>query len=160
MIIPERMNVQMQVRVDAQRLWAGGSATAFVAGFTVVTGVLVARGILHVPVSAAGATGLADLGIAVYAGRAAACALMATALLHVLVTSAPRPFAFFSWITALAAVAAAATPFTQSAPLGSQVCTALINVVAAIAVITLLPGVARTAIRSAGQSVPDQDGPE
>lgn len=151
MIIPERMDVQMPVRVDAQRLWAGGSATAVVAGFTVVTGVLVARGVFHVPVSAVRATSFAGLAVISYAARAAACALLATALLHVLLASVPRPFAFFGWITALAAVAAAATPFTQSAPLASQVGTALINIAVGTAVLRLLPGVARTAIRSASR---------
>lgn len=156
MIIPELMDAQMPAHVDAQRLWAGGSATAVVAGFTVVTGVLVARGIFHVPVSAARSTSFADLATAMYAGRAAACALLATALLHVLLTGVPRPLAFFGWIIALAAVAAAVTPFTQSAPLESQVFTALINIVVGIAVISLLPGVARTALRPAGQTVRDE----
>lgn len=147
MIIPQRMDVKMPVRVDAQTLWAAGSATAVVAGFTVLTGVLVARGIFHVPVSAASGTGFADLAIAIYAGRAAGCALLATALLHALLAGAPRPLAFFTWIAVLAAVAAAATPFTQSAPLASQVCTALINIVVGIAVISLLPGAARSSIK-------------
>jgi hypothetical protein len=122
----------------------------------VVTGVIVARGIFHVAVSAARSPSFADLAVAGYAGRAAACALLATALLHVLLAGAPRPLAFFAWITALAAVAAAVTPFTQSAPLASQIFTALINIVVGIAVISLLPGVARIAIRSAGQPVREE----
>lgn len=147
MIIPERMDAQMPVHVDAQRLWAGGGATAVVAGFTVLTGVLVTRGIFHVQVSAAKTASVGDLA---YAGRAAACALLATALLHVLLAGTiPRPMAFFAWITALAVVAAAVTPFTQSAPLPSQICTALINVVAGIAVTSLLPRVARASAKSA-----------
>lgn len=158
MIMPERLDGQMPVRVDAQRLWAGGSATAVVAGFTVVTGVLVARGIFHTPVSAARATSFADLAVARYAARAAACALLATALLHVLLAHTPRPLVFFAWITALAAVAAAATPFTQSAPLASQVFTALIDIAVGIAVLCLLPGVARTAIMSADQPAQDELG--
>src|SRR6202021_3978369 len=52
----------------------------------------------------------------VYAGLAAGCALLATALLHVLLLGTPRPTAFFIWITSLADVAVAAAPFTQPAP--------------------------------------------
>ena len=40
------------------------------------------------------------------------CALLATALLHVLLLGTPRPFTFFAWITGLADVVAAAAPFT------------------------------------------------
>ncbi len=148
MMIPQRTDVRMPVRVDTQTLWAGGSATAVVAGLVVLTGMLLARGIFHVPVSAAGGTGFTDLAIAIYAGRAAGCALLATALLHALLAGAPRPLAFYGWIAVLVAVAAAAIPFTQSAPLASQVCTALINITVAIAVISLLPGAARSSIRS------------
>ena len=64
-----------------------------------------------------------------------------------LLLGTPRPFAFFAWITALADVIAAAAPFTQPAPLASKIFTAIINIVVGVAVISLLSGVGRSAIR-------------
>jgi hypothetical protein len=54
---------------------------------------------------------------------------------------------FFVWITALADAAVATAPFTQPAPLASKVFTAVINVLVGVAVISLLYGVGRSAIR-------------
>jgi hypothetical protein len=50
---------------------------------------------------------------------------------------------------ALADVIAAAAPFTQPAPLASKIFTAIINIVVGVAVISLLSGVGRVAIRPA-----------
>ncbi len=134
--------------INAVRLWVGGFATAIVAALVVVVGVFIARGILGIPVLAPkAASNFGDPTTAVYACLAAGCTLVATALLHVLLLGAPRPLAFFAWITALADVAVAAAPFTQLASLPSKVFTAVINLIAGIAVISLLTGVARSAVR-------------
>ena len=130
------------VRVNVGRLWAGGVATAIVAGLAVVVGVLIARGLLDIPVLAPGKDGsLGDSTTTLYAVLAAGCALAATALLHLLLVATPRPFAFFTWITGLAVVATAVAPFTQDAALSSKVFTATMNVIVGIAVISLLSGV-------------------
>jgi hypothetical protein len=50
-------------------------------------------------------------------------------------------------VAALAVVILVAAPFSQPAPLASKVFTAIINLVAGVAVISLLSGVARTAVR-------------
>jgi Family of unknown function (DUF6069) len=135
-------------RLNPARLWAGGFATAIVAALVVVVGVFIARGILGISVLAPkAASDLGNSSTAVYAALAAGCTLLATALLHVLLLGAPRPLAFFAWITALADLAAAAAPFTQPASLSSKVFTAVINVVAGVAVISLLSGVAYSAMR-------------
>jgi len=148
MVITEDMDAPGPDRVDAAKLWAGGIATAVVAGFAVVAGVLVTRGVFGIPVAAPKTAGtFGNFATLVYAGRAAACALLATALLHALLLGTPRPIAFFTWISALAGVAAAAAPFTESAPAATKIFTALINIVVGAAVISLLPGVGRTAIR-------------
>jgi len=134
--------------VNAARLWVGGFATAIVAALVVVVGVFIARGILNIPVLAPKASGnIGNSTTAVYAILAAVCTLVATALLHVLLLGAPRPLAFFVWITLLADIAVAAAPFTQPASLSSKVFTAVINVVAGVAVISLLTMVARSAAR-------------
>jgi hypothetical protein len=149
MAVPEDLDAAEKIRVNVGRLWAGGAATAVVAALAVVAGILVARGILGIAVLAPkAASNFGNSATAIYAGLAAGCALLATALLHVLLLGAPRPFTFFAWITALADVVAAAAPFTQPAPLASKVFTAVINIVVGVAVISLLSGVGRSAIRS------------
>jgi hypothetical protein len=47
-----------------------------------------------------------------YALLAAAGALIATGLMHLLLLSAPSPRTFFGWIVGLATLAAAVAPFT------------------------------------------------
>jgi hypothetical protein len=123
-------------------------ATAVVAALVVVAGVFIARGILGIPVLAPTAAGsLGSATTVVYAVVAAAGALLATGLLHILLLATPRPLSFFTWFTALAVVVLVAAPFSQPAPLASKVFTAIINLVAGVAVISLLSGVARTAVR-------------
>jgi hypothetical protein len=122
MITAEEMEPAGHVHVNAGRLWAGGIATAIVAALAVLAGVLITRGVLGIPVLAPkAASDFGDSSTAVYAGLAAGCALLATALLHVLLLGTPRPFMFFAWITGLADVIAAAAPFTQPAPLASKI---------------------------------------
>ena len=148
MTITEGTDVSQPVVLDMRRLWLGGVATAVVAALTVVVGVYIARGILGISVLAPATAG--DLGTsatAVYAVFAAACALLATGILNLLLLGAPRPLAFFTWIAALADVLAVTTPFSQGAPLSSKVFTALINLLVGVAVISLLSGVARAAAR-------------
>jgi Family of unknown function (DUF6069) len=140
------------------RLWAGGVATAIVAALVVVAGVFIARRILGIPVLAPRTAG--DLGTsvtAVYAVVAAACALLATGLLHVLLLSTPRPLVFFVWITALADLIAVAAPFSQSAALASKVFTAVINLVAGVAVISLLTSVGSSTVRPDRAPQPEPD---
>ena len=78
-----------------------------VGALAVLAGVLITRGVLGIPVLAPkAASDFGDSSTAVYAGLAAGCALLATALLHVLLLGTPRPFMFFTWITGLADVVA------------------------------------------------------
>ena len=158
MLTAEEMEPAGHVHVNAGRLWGGGIATAIVAALAVLAGVLITRGVLGIPVLAPkAASDFGDSSTAVYAGLAAGCALLATALLHVLLLGTPRPFTFFAWITALADVIAAAAPFTQPAPLASKIFTAIINIVVGVAVISLLSGVGRVAIRPVAlPAIPDR----
>ena len=130
-----------------------------VAALIVLVGVFIARGVLGISVLAPVTAG--DLGTsatAVYAVFAAACALLATGILNLLLLGAPRPLAFFTWIAALAGVLAVTTPFSQGAPLSSKVFTALINLLVSVAVISLLNGVARSAVRPLAGRVRSPDG--
>jgi hypothetical protein len=123
-------------------------ATAVVAALVAVAGVLIARGLLDLPVLApTGEDTLGDASTAWLAGLAAVAALLATGLLHLLLLTTPRPVRFFSWIVALATVIAAILPFMTDTQLGTQVATAAIYLAIGVTIGSLLSGVARSARR-------------
>ena len=134
--------------VDAGRLWTGGLATALVAALVTLVGVLIARGLFDVPVLAPtdeGTLGNAStLRLALFA---AVAALLATGLLHLLLLSTPQPGQFFTWIVALATVAAALAPFLTDADLDEKVATAAVYLAIGVAIGSLLSVVARSATR-------------
>jgi drug/metabolite transporter (DMT)-like permease len=88
-----------------------------------------------------------DASTAGYALAAAAAALVATAIMHLLLRATPRPRLFFSWIIGLATVIAVVFPFSTSAPLSQKVATAIINLVLGCAIGSLISGVAARSIR-------------
>jgi hypothetical protein len=134
---------------DAGRLWTGGLATAAVAALVAVVGVLVARGLLDIPVLAPTREGtLGDASTAVLAGLAAVAALLATGLLHLLLLTTPRPGRFFSWIVGLATIIAAILPFMTDAETATQLATAAIYLAIGITIGSLLSGVGRSALRA------------
>jgi hypothetical protein len=135
-------------QVDAGRLWAGGVATAVVAGLVAVVGVLVSRWLFGIPLLApkqdgaygdAHTTGLVLL--------AAAAALAATGLVHLLMLSTPRPLTFFGWIIALATVLTVLLPFSTTAPLTAKAATAVVGLVLGVAIGSLISGVAARSVR-------------
>ena len=120
--------------VNGLRLWSGGLAAAVVAALTGLVGVLVARAVFRLAPFAAGTERAFDYSnTALLCLVAAAAALAATGLVHLLLLSAPRPLAYFRWIVGLVTAAAVVAPFLTSGRLA---------VVAAIAVIHLLIGLA------------------
>jgi Family of unknown function (DUF6069) len=135
--------------VDAGRLWTGGVATALVAALVAVVGVLIARGLLDIPVLAPTGEGtLGDASTAQLAGLAAVAALAATGLMHLLLVTTPRPGRFFSWIIGLATVVAAILPLMTDAEPETQWATAAINVAIGLTIGSLVSGVARSAARA------------
>ncbi|WP_222936760.1 DUF6069 family protein [Streptomonospora sp. PA3] len=142
-------------RVNAVRLWTGGLATAVVAALIILVGALVVRGVLGIAILAPEDAGsMGGVGTAAYAVTAGLAALVAAALLHLLLVSAPRARTFFGWIVGLAVVVAAASPFTQAAPLPSQLATAVVNAVTGIAIVSLLSSVGATAVGRRGRAQP------
>ena len=134
--------------IEPGPLWAGGVATAIVAALIALVGILVARWVFTIPILAPrrdGAWGDASTGA--YALSAAGAALVATALLHLLLLTTPRPQVFFGWIIALATIVAVVFPFSSSAPVSQKVATAVLNLVLGIAIGTLLAGVAGRTVR-------------
>ncbi|MFD6860497.1 DUF6069 family protein [Rhodococcus sp. NPDC060090] len=130
--------------VDPKKLWAGGAATAVVAALAAVVGLLVVRELLDVPMITPeilfGRSQAANLAV-----FAAAAALLATGLLHLLLVSTPRATSFFGWICTLATIAVALWPFMFDATLASKVCSAVLYLIVGTAIVSLLSGVARSA---------------
>jgi hypothetical protein len=150
MTSPDRVPPQ-PIMFDAGRLWTGGLATALVAALTVTVGVLIATGLLDVAVL--GPPGFADSELINYVVAAAFGALLATALIHFLIVAVPRPFAYFSWIMGLAILVVTLLPFLSSAEMATKVATAVINLVAGIAIASLTSGMATRVVRRSGNAV-------
>jgi hypothetical protein len=132
--------------VDAGRLWAGGAATALVAALVSIVGLLVARVFDVETLRLLEGSGF-ETPAARYAIAAAAAALLATGLMHLLVLSTPRPQSFFTWIILLATAVAALLPFLRDATRETQLATALINVAIGICIGSLVSSVAARSIR-------------
>jgi len=133
--------------VDARQLWSGGAATAVVAALIALAGILVCRWLFNIPVLAPRQDGAwGDASTAGYA-IAAAAALVAAAIMHLLLIATPRPQMFFTWIIGLATVIAVVYPFSTTAPLSQQVATAVISLVLGAAIGSLINGTAARVIR-------------
>ncbi len=139
-----------RLAVDAGRLWAGGIATAVVAALIAIVGIVVARGIFHVPVLAPKRSGTwGDADTVTYALVAFGIGLFATALMHLLLLSTPAPFTFFGWILGLGTLLGALAPFAASGEMAPKVSTAIINALIGIAVWSLTDSTAHRSLRPA-----------
>jgi hypothetical protein len=135
-------------RVDAGKLWPGGVATAVVAGLVALVGVLVCRWLFGIPLLAPKSDGAyGDVHTTDLVLLAAAAALVATALAHLLLLSTPRPLTFFGWIIGLATVLAVLVPFSTAAPLTAKAATAVVDLVLGVAIGSLISGVAARSVR-------------
>ncbi|WP_370615043.1 DUF6069 family protein [Mumia qirimensis] len=135
--------------IDAGKLWAGGVATAVVAGLAAVVGLLVCRGVFEIAVLVPSGGGKWDVASTIpYAALAFGCALLATALMHLLLLSTPRPRLFFGWIMTLVTVIVGVLPFTVDLELEEQIASAAVGVVIAVVIASLVSGVADRAIRN------------
>jgi hypothetical protein len=131
--------------VDAGRLWAGGAATALVAALVALVGVLIWDAVLEVEMVAPGLLPIGDSFTLRYALTAAALALVATGLAHLLALTTPRPRAFFSWIVGLSTLVGVVLPFAAEGSFGGRFATASVNLVIGLCVLSLLSAVlART----------------
>ena len=147
-IVPQGRGTRPQGRVDAGRLWSGGAATAVVAALVALVGVLVCRWLFNIPLLAPekdGAYGDAHTTMVVL--LAAAAALVATGLAHLLLLGTPRPLTFLTWIIGLATVLAVLLPFSTSAPLTAKIATGAVDLVLGVAIGSLISGVAARSVR-------------
>ena len=135
--------------IDATRLWSGGLATALVAALIALVGVLVVRVLFQVALYAPPDAGpFGGSGTAVLCVLAAAAALAATGLMHLLLLGTPRPLAYFGWIVGLLTAAAAVLPFLAGGSIGVALGTAAIHLVIGLAILSLVSGAATSALRS------------
>jgi hypothetical protein len=143
--------------LDPGRLWSGGVATAVVAALLALVGILLARGLLDVPVLAPKGEGVwGDADTVTYALVAAAVALAATALMQLLAATTPRFGTFFTWIMVLLTVIAVVVPLSLDVAWSTKLATGLINLVIGIVITFILNGVAHSAYRRSAR----QAGPE
>ena len=140
--------------VDARLLWAGGAATALVAGLVAVVGVLIVEGVLNVTMVQPPLLPIGGSFPVRYALTAAVLALVATAVGHVIALTTPRPRAFFGWLLGLATAAACVLPFALEGSLGGQVATSLVNLVIGVSVLSLLSSVLARTVRLPGPGYP------
>ena len=139
---------QSPKRVDARALWSGGAATAVVAALIALVGILVCRWLFKIPILSPQRDGAwGDASTVGYVFASAAIALFATAIMHLLLLSTPRPRVFFNWIIGLATVIAVVFPFSTTASVDQKAATALVNLVLGIAIGSLLSGVSMRATR-------------
>jgi MFS-type transporter involved in bile tolerance (Atg22 family) len=139
---------EVQRRVDAKMLWAGGAATAVVAAMIALVGILVCRWLFKVPILSPQRDGAwGDASTAGYVFAAIGVALFATAIMHLLLLSTPRPRVFFNWIMGLATVIAVVFPFSTTASVDQKAATALVNLVLGVAIGSLISGVSMRATR-------------
>jgi len=145
-------------RVDPIRIWAGGVATALVAGGIAWVGVLVIRAIFQIPgIHRLGEDTLNvdQLSLAIIA---AVAALLATALLHLLLLGTPRAHRFFAWIIGLIVVGLIVEQMLAGNGWLSSLLISAVYLVIGIAIASLLSGVARTAIHYDPNPRPVQPG--
>lgn len=136
--------------VDAGKLWAGGVATAVVAALGAAVGLLVCRGVFDIAVLVPSGGGRWDVASTLpYAFLAAGAALLATALMHLLLLTTPRPRLFFGWIIVLIAIIVGVLPFTVNIPLEEQIASAVVGVLLAVIIGSLVSGTADRAVRNA-----------
>ena len=145
---PGRPDRRARPEVDAGQLWAGGAATAVVAGLIALVGVLVCRWLFNVPILAPkheGAYGNAHTTTLIL--LSALAALVATLLAHLLLLSTPRPMLFFDWIVGLVTLVMVIFPFSTGATMEEKIATAAVYLVLGVAIGTLINGVVHRAVR-------------
>lgn len=133
---------------DAGRLWAGGAVTALIAAGVALIGVMVLHRVLHVAVlTPGGRTSMDNDATTLLPLSAALATLVATALLHLLMSTTPRAPHFFGWIGGLVLALVILQVFFSGTDRLAQFETAAFYLVIGVAITSSLVGVSRTAVR-------------
>ncbi|MGK5555491.1 hypothetical protein ACSNOI_28125 [Actinomadura kijaniata] len=131
---------------DLRRIWGGGLLTAAGAGGLAALTAVVARDAfaLSFPAFLTAEAGPGAAGFA-YGVCVTAATLQATALLHVLLTTAAHPVRAFCWIGGIVVVLLTLLPLTLHAPLDAVLLTSGTNAVGGAGTVALLAALARSA---------------
>ena len=141
--------------VDVPRLWAGGVATAVVAGLVAWVGVLIAGDILDFKISkAAVVLSVFDSFTGNYVLTGVLLALAGTGLAHALSITTPRPAAFFGWIVGLLTLVSVVIPFTGGGTTIDKVSVGVINLVIGIVIGSLISAVMVRTVIDRGTRIP------
>ena len=147
-ITPAGAGRRIGVGVDARKLWAGGAASALVAGLVALVGVLACRWLFHLAVLAPHQDGAyGDVGTTALILVAFAAAIAATAVMHLLMLGTTRPLMFFGWVVTLVTMIVAIFPFSTTAALDAKIATALVNLAIGAVIGMLVSGVAARSAR-------------
>jgi hypothetical protein len=130
-----------QPTIEAGRLWAGGAATAVVAGLVGLVGILIGQDVLNLDMAQPSTLPAGSSFAVRYAITAAVLALCATGVAHLLALTTPRPGAFLSWIIGLVTLVGVVLPFTIDGTVAGQVATAVVSLVTGLSVLSLLSSV-------------------
>ncbi|HEY1968895.1 MAG TPA: DUF6069 family protein [Pseudonocardia sp.] len=138
----------VRTEVNIGRLWAGGVAAAVVAALIALVGLLVARALFQIAVLSPKRYGaFGDDSTLQLCVIAAAAAILATGLVHLLLVSTPSPLSYFGWIVGLLTVAAVVAPFLASSSWPIKLAEATIHLVIGIAIGGLVSNAAVSASR-------------
>jgi hypothetical protein len=147
---PQRSWDDGDVEVLGKRLWAGGVATAIVAAGIAIVGVLIISNVFELGIQTAERSGaLVDNAMTIIPVCAVIAALAGTALLHLLLLTTPRPATFFSAIVLLVLVVLLLQVFLARGGIIDHIATAVLYAAIGLAIISMLSGVSRTAVRPA-----------
>ena len=134
-------------KIDQGRFWVGAVLAAAAAALTGVVAMIVAQGMLGIPVLFGGSSSVDLVHISSYGLIAAAAALVVAAVYDAMIHFAPRPGTFFGWLGGLATLLVALLPFTSAAPLQSQLVLGAMNLMVGAAILVLVPAAAVSARR-------------
>ncbi|GAA4811441.1 hypothetical protein GCM10023200_56550 [Actinomycetospora chlora] len=148
MSYPQRSWDDGDVEVVGKRLWAGGVATAVVAAGIAIVGVLILSNVFDLGIQTAQRSGaLVDNALTIIPVCAVIAALAGTALLHLLLLTTPRPATFFSAIVLLVLAVLLLQVFLAAGGVVDHIATAILYAAIGLAIISMLSGVSRTAVR-------------
>jgi Family of unknown function (DUF6069) len=134
--------------IDVRKLWTGGMVTAVIVCGLTIAAFLLVRGMMELPL-----LGIREGGAVVYAsmfgyaGGAALGALLATAAMHALLLTTPRPRWFFHWLVGVGTAIAVLLPLALSEDLAARLATAAVNLVLGLAIIGLIRSTAAASLR-------------
>ena len=131
--------------LDAPRLWTGGLATAVVAALVALVGTLVVQVLFRIAPVSTLTTHTADTGMLCL--LAAAAALAATGVAHLLLVSTPNPLGYLGWIIGLSTAAAVVLPLIGTLPIAAAAATGVVHLVIGLAIGSLVVGTAATVRR-------------